>query len=91
VGDTDKGYDYDHLRPWLRSRRVMPRTVRKGVGSSARLGRHRWTVERTVSRPGGIRRLHCRYEHKAERFLAIAGIAATLICYGRLTRGSTAR
>lgn len=45
---ADKGYDYDHLRRWLRTRRIVPRIARKGVESSQRLGRHRWTVERTV-------------------------------------------
>ncbi|MFB7577260.1 transposase [Streptomyces sp. NPDC056165] len=47
-------------------------------------GRHRWTVERTVAWLSGCRRLHRRYERKAEHFLAFAGIAATLICYRRL-------
>ncbi|WP_435272246.1 transposase [Streptomyces parvulus] len=48
------------------------------------LGRHRWTVERTVAWLAGCRRLHRRYERKAEHFLAFAGIAAALICYRRL-------
>ncbi|MYX18951.1 MULTISPECIES: IS5 family transposase [unclassified Streptomyces] len=82
---ADKGYDYDHLRRWLRSRNIVPRIARRGIESSARLGRHRWTVERTVSWLGGCRRLHRRYERKLEHFLAFAGIAATLICYRRLT------
>ncbi len=34
----------------------------------------------------GCRRLHRRYERKAEHFLAFAGIAATLIRYRRLAR-----
>jgi IS5 family transposase len=46
---ADKGYDYDHLRQWLRARHVVPRIARRGIESSARLGQHRWTVERTVS------------------------------------------
>jgi transposase len=33
----------------------------------------------------GCRRLHRRYEHKAEDFLAFASIVCTLICYRRLT------
>lgn len=32
----------------------------------------------------GGRRLHRRYERKAEHFLAFAGFAAALICYRRL-------
>lgn len=82
----DKGYDYDHLRRWLRSRNITPRIARKGIESSQRLGQHRWTVERTVAWLAGCRRLHRRYERKAEHFLAFGGIAATLICYRRLTR-----
>ncbi|MFC8898335.1 IS5 family transposase [Streptomyces cinereoruber] len=76
---ADKGYDYDHLRRWLRSRGIRHRIARKGIESSQRLGRHRWVVERTVSWLAGCRRLHRRYERKAGRFLAFVGIAATLI------------
>ncbi|MGY3335040.1 transposase [Streptomyces filamentosus] len=82
---ADKGYDYDHLRRWLRSRGIRHRIARRGVESSPRLGRHRWTIERMMSWLGGCRRLHRRYERKAEHFLAFAGIAAALICYRRLT------
>ncbi|MDG9713981.1 transposase [Streptomyces sp. DH10] len=52
---------------------------------TTRLGRHRWVVERTVSWLAGCRRLHRRYERKAEHFLAFVGIAAALIAYRRLT------
>lgn len=81
---ADKGYDYDHLRRWLRGRGIRHRIARKGVESSQRLGRHRWVVERTVSWLAGCRRLHRRYERKAEHFLAFVGIAASLIGYRRL-------
>ncbi|GLX49266.1 IS5 family transposase [Streptomyces hygroscopicus subsp. hygroscopicus] len=81
---ADKGYDYDRLRRWLRTRRIAPRIARKGVESSQRLGRHRWTVERTVAWPAGCRRLHRRYERKADHFLAFVGIAAALIRYRRM-------
>ncbi|PBC93795.1 DDE family transposase [Streptomyces sp. Ag82_O1-15] len=81
----DKGYDYEHLRRWLRSRNITPRIARGGIESSQRLGRHRWTVERTVAWLAGCR-LHRRYERKAEHFLAFAAIAAALICYRRLAR-----
>ncbi len=82
----DKGYDYDHLRRWLRERGIVHRLARKGVESSKRLGRHRWQVERTMAWLAGCRRLHRRYERKAEHFLAFTGIACTLICYRRLTK-----
>ncbi|MEW5656840.1 transposase [Streptomyces cinereoruber] len=62
------------------------RIARRGVESSQRLSRHRWMVERTVSWLAGCRRLHRRYERKAEHFLAFVGIAAVLIGYRRLIR-----
>ncbi|MFB8770596.1 IS5 family transposase [Nocardiopsis alba] len=82
----DKGYDYAHLRRWLRQRGIVHRLARKGAESSQRLGRHRWQVERTMAWLAGCRRLHRRYERKADHFLAFAGIACTLICYRRLTK-----
>ncbi|WP_419249248.1 IS5 family transposase [Streptomyces luteogriseus] len=82
----DKGYDYDHLRRWLRNRGITPRIARKGTDSSQRLGRHRWTIERTMAWLAGCRRLHRRYERKASRFLAFTSIACTLICYRQLAQ-----
>ncbi len=35
---------------------------------------------------GGSRRLHRRYERKADHFAAFATIAATLICHRRLAK-----
>ncbi|MFE7275229.1 IS5 family transposase [Streptomyces sp. NPDC057623] len=71
---ADKGYDYDHLRRWLRGRGIRHRIARKGIESSTGLGRHRWTIERTMSWLAGCRRLHRRYERKAEHFLAFTSI-----------------
>ncbi|SDQ63700.1 Transposase DDE domain-containing protein [Streptomyces sp. KS_16] len=81
---ADKGYDCDHLRRWLRKRGIRHRIARKGIGSSTRLGRYRWAVERTVPWLAGCRRLHRRYEREAEHFLAFVGIAAALIYHRRL-------
>lgn len=83
---ADKAYDYAHLRRWLRGRGIKHRIARRGIESSQRLGRHRWTVERTMAWLAGCRRLHRRYERKAEHFLAFTSIACTLICYRRLTK-----
>ncbi|MEU5702874.1 IS5 family transposase [Streptomyces aurantiacus] len=80
----DKGYDYAHLWKWLRERGIRHRIARKGIESSKRLGRHRWVIERTMAWLAGYRRLHRRYERKAEHFLAFTSIACTLICYRRL-------
>ncbi|MBX7466555.1 IS5 family transposase [Streptomyces sp. MAG02] len=82
----DKGYDYPHLRQWLRERGITPRIARRGIDSSQRLGRHRWVVERTMSWLNGCRRLHRRYERKPEHFLAFTAIATSLINYRRLTK-----
>lgn len=83
---ADKGYDVDHLGRWLSKRGIRHRIARNGIESSARLGRHRWVVERTVSRLAGCRRLHRRYERKAEHFLAFVGTASALIGCRRLAR-----
>jgi len=80
------GYDYNHLRRWLRGRGITHRISRKGVESSQRLGRHRWTVERAMAWLAGCRRLHRRYERKADHFLAFTSIACTLICYRGLAK-----
>ena len=77
---ADKGYDFEHLRRWLRRRQIVPRIARRGKETSSRLGRHRWVIERTLSWLTGCRRLHRRYERKAEHFLAFA---SALICYRR--------
>ncbi|EXU62343.1 transposase [Streptomyces sp. PRh5] len=82
----DKGYDYGHLRRRLRQRGIRHRIARKGIESSKRLRRHRWTIERTMPWLTGCRRLHRRYERKAAHFLAFTSIACTLICYRRLTK-----
>ena len=82
---ADKGYDYPHLRAWLRRRRIAPRIARRGVETSDRLGRHRWVVERSLAWPTGYRRLTLRYERSARLFTAFLTLAATLTCYKKLT------
>jgi hypothetical protein len=47
--DADKGYDSRANRVWLRRRGITSRIARCGIESSARLGRHRWKVERSLS------------------------------------------
>ena len=69
-----------------KTRVVTHRIARKGVETSQRLGRHRWVIERTMAWLAGCRRLHRRYERKADHFLAFTSIACTLICYRRLTK-----
>jgi transposase len=77
--------DYEHLRAWLRARRITPRIARRGVESSTRLGRHRLVVERSFAWLTGSRRLTIRYERSARLFAALLTLAATLTCYKKLT------
>src|ERR687886_2443244 len=81
---ADKGYDYDHLRTWLRARRITPRIARRGIETSTRLGRHRWVVERSLAWLTGYRRLTLRYERSARLFTAFLTLAAALTCYRKL-------
>ncbi|AQZ70457.1 IS5 family transposase [[Actinomadura] parvosata subsp. kistnae] len=81
----DKGYDCLDLRSFLRGRGIIPRIARRGIESSQRLGRHRWVVERAVSWLAGCRRLHRRYERRADHFASFVALAA-LICYHRLAK-----
>ena len=45
---ADKGYDVPRVRRYLRRRRITARIARIGRDSSARLGLHRWVVDRTL-------------------------------------------
>lgn len=78
------GTAYD-LRRWLRHRGIIPRIARKGIESSERLGRHRWVVERTISRLTGYRRLTIHYERHADNYCGLLTLVAALTCFKRLT------
>lgn len=54
---------------------------------SQRLGRHRWTIERTMAWLAGCRRLLRRYERKAEHFLARWGLRQRRAAAGHFVRG----
>jgi transposase len=83
---ADKGYDYPELRAYCHRLGIGPRIARRGVESGERLGRWRWKIERTLSWAMGYRRLAVRYERDAHRFAAFLSLAATLVCFKRLTR-----
>jgi hypothetical protein len=70
----------------LRRRGITPRIARRGIESSQRLGRHRWVIERAIAWLFGRRRLTIRYERYPHLFGAFLSLAATLICYNRLTK-----
>lgn len=81
---ADKAYDDQALRKELRQRGIVPRIARRGVESSARLGRHRWVVERTISWQQGFRRLRVRDEKRDDIHEALVHVANAMICWGRI-------
>jgi IS5 family transposase len=81
---ADKADDHRRCRAYLRRRGIRPRIARRMIESSAPLGRHRWTIERTGAWLGGIRRLRIRYERFSERFYALAMVACSVICFKAL-------
>ena len=83
---ADKGYDYRHCRAHLRRCRIAARIARKGVESSARLGRHRWVAERTLAWLNRFRRLPIRYERREHIHQALLDLGCALICSRFLQR-----
>jgi transposase len=81
---ADKAYDHRRCRTYLRRGGIRPRIARRMIESSARLGRHRWTIERTGAWLGGFRRLRIRYERSCERFYALVLLACSVICFNTL-------
>jgi len=77
---ADKAYDSAALRRAVRPRGITPRIARRGIDSSARLGRHRWVVERTLAWLLGCRRLGVRYERRADLLRGLLHLACSLIC-----------
>jgi transposase len=81
---ADKAYDHRRCRAYLRARGIRSRIARRGIESSTRLGRYRWTIERTGAWLGGFRRLRIRYERSSERFYALVLLACSIICFNAL-------
>ena len=77
---ADKAYDSSDLRRALRARGITPRAARRGIGSSERLERHRWVVERSLAWLLGYRRVGVRYERRADLLQGLLHLACTLIC-----------
>jgi transposase len=72
---ADKADDYRCCRASLCKRGIKVRIARRGIESSARLGRHRWMIERTIAWLLGCRRLRIRYDRCDERFFAFVLLA----------------
>jgi hypothetical protein len=81
----DKGYDYPHLRTWLRRRQITPRIARRSTKTSEKLGRHRWIIQHSPAWLTGYRRLTLRDERSARLFTAFLTLTATLTCNKKLT------
>ena len=81
---ADKGYDSQANRAWLRRRGIRPRIARRGIESSAKLGRHRWRVERSLSWLSCWRRLQLRWDRDSGRWFAFILLACAVVCFNRL-------
>jgi transposase len=62
------------------------RIARKGTDSSARLGRHRWVIERTLAWLGQFRRLTIRYERRQDIHDAFLSLGCSLLCFNAIQR-----
>lgn len=83
---TDKAYDIPRCRRFLHRRRIKVRIARKGRDSSARLGRHRWVIERTFAWFAQFRRLTVRYERRQDIHEAFLSLGCSLLCFNAVTR-----
>jgi len=81
---ADKAYDSPRGRRFLHRRRIRVRIARKGIESSARLGRHRWVIERTLAWLHRYRRLTIRYERRVDLHQAFLTLGCALICFNHL-------
>ncbi len=80
------GYDHRRCRRECRARSIQPRIARRGVESSARLGRHRWVIKRTFAWLARLRHLTMRYEHRADLQLVLITLACAIICLRQVRR-----
>lgn len=82
---ADRGYDHDKYRRQLRARGITPRIARRGTSHGSGLGRHRWVVERGFAWLHAYKRLHTRWERRADLHLGLLQLACVLICHRQLT------
>lgn len=81
---ADKAYDHRRCRIACRLRGIQPRIARRGIESSATLGRFRWVVERTLAWLHSFRRLAVRYERRDDIHEALLCVGVILICWNFL-------
>jgi IS5 family transposase len=88
---ADKGYDHRRCRRACRQRNIASRIARRGIESSARLGRHRWAGalwahQRTLAWLSQFRRLTIRYDRRLDIHQAFVTLACDLICWNFVQR-----
>lgn len=85
--DADRGYDSAANRAWLRRRGITARIARRGIESSARLGRYRPAGGAGAVLVSCYRRLAVRWDRGSERFFAFVLLACALTWINRLWVG----
>ena len=83
---SDKAYDFRRCREALRERGIRARIRRRGIDSSERLGKYRWTVERMLSWINRFLWLKVRYKRPADVHQAFLELGCALICWNRVQR-----
>jgi transposase len=83
---ADKAYDHRRCRQVLTRRRIQPRITRRDIGSSAKLGQHRWAEARTLARISQFRRLAVRYKRRADIHAAFLTLASAIIAWRLIQR-----
>jgi transposase len=78
---ADNAYESRARRAALRRRGIIPRIARRGIDSKARLGRHRWVIERDFAWLHRNRRLLVRFERRDELHAAFLHLGCVLICW----------
>ena len=81
---ADKADDLRRCRQALSRRHIKVRIARKGIDSSARVGRHRWVSERPLAWLNRSRRLTIRYARRADIHQAFLTLGCCLICANAL-------
>jgi putative transposase len=88
----DRGYDYEACHQTARDHHFLPHIPRRGTadhpvpppGDPTRHPPRRWVVEVAHAWFNRFRRLLIRWEKKADNYLALIQLAATLIIYRKL-------
>lgn len=81
---ADRGYDHDSHRAKVRALGVTPVIARRGAGHGSGLGTKRWFVERSFAWLHAFKRLHTRYERRADIHEALISVACSMICLRQL-------